>query len=66
MIIEETSLPGLLVLSPRRFGDARGWFSEVWNKQVLAQHAINYDFVQDNHSRSVKGTLRGLRMSLKL
>ena len=50
MIIEETSLPGLLVLSPRRFGDARGWFSEVWNKQVLAQHAIHYDFVQDNHS----------------
>ena len=61
MIIEETSLPGLLVLSPRRFGDARGWFSEVWNKQVLAQHAINYDFVQDNHSYSRDvGTCRGL------
>ena len=61
MIIEETSLPGLLVLTPRRFGDARGWFSEVWNKQVLAQNGIDYDFVQDNHSYSRDvGTIRNL------
>lgn len=61
MIIEETSLPGLLVLTPRRFGDARGWFSEVWNKQVLAQNGIDYHFVQDNHSYSRDvGTIRGL------
>ena len=61
MQIEKTSLPGVLILTPRRFGDARGWFSEVWNKQVLAAHGITYDFVQDNHSYSRDtGTVRGL------
>ena len=61
MQIEKTSLPDVLILTPRRFGDARGWFSEVWNKQVLAAHGITYDFVQDNHSYSRDmGTVRGL------
>ena len=61
MQIEKTSLPDVLILTPRRFGDARGWFSEVWNKQVLADHGITYDFVQDNHSYSRDvGTVRGL------
>jgi len=61
MNIEETSLPGLLILTPRRFGDARGWFSEVWNKETLAGFGITYDFVQDNHSYSRDvGTVRGL------
>ncbi|WP_284163838.1 dTDP-4-dehydrorhamnose 3,5-epimerase [Frigidibacter sp. SD6-1] len=61
MQIEETPLSGCLVLTPRRFGDARGWFSEVWNKQTLAANGIHYDFVQDNHSSSSEvGTVRGL------
>ncbi|MGC1488551.1 MAG: dTDP-4-dehydrorhamnose 3,5-epimerase family protein, partial [Albidovulum sp.] len=61
MTIEETSLPGVMILTPRRFGDARGWFSEVWNQQTLAAAGIHYDFVQDNHSYSRDvGTVRGL------
>ncbi|OYX42148.1 MAG: dTDP-4-dehydrorhamnose 3,5-epimerase [Rhodobacterales bacterium 32-67-9] len=61
MLIEETRLPGVLILTPRRFGDARGWFSEVWNRQVLAGAGIEVDFVQDNHSHSRDvGTVRGL------
>ncbi|MEM6635176.1 MAG: dTDP-4-dehydrorhamnose 3,5-epimerase [Pseudomonadota bacterium] len=61
MEIEKTDLPGVVVLTPRRFGDARGYFSEVWNKATLAQHGINLDFVQDNHSYSKdKAVLRGL------
>lgn len=61
MRIEETSLPGLLILTPRRFGDARGFFSESWNRRVLAGHGIALDFVQDNTSLSVAaGTVRGL------
>lgn len=61
MQIEETPLSGVLILTPRRFGDARGWFSEVWNKETLAKAGIAYDFVQDNHSYSAEvGTVRGL------
>jgi len=59
--VEETNIPGLLVLTPRRFGDARGFFCESWNKQQLSQHGLDYDFVQDNHSLSAQvGTVRGL------
>ncbi|WP_323780181.1 dTDP-4-dehydrorhamnose 3,5-epimerase [Leisingera sp.] len=61
MQIDETGLPGLKVLTPARFGDARGFFSESWNRQRLAAHGIDLDFVQDNHSVSAQtGTLRGL------
>lgn len=61
MRIETTSIPGLLVLTPKRFGDDRGFFSESWNRQVLAGHGIELDFVQDNHSVSAQsGTIRGL------
>lgn len=61
MQIEEAPLPGVLILTPRRFGDARGWFSEVWNKETLAKRGIACDFVQDNHSYSRDmGTVRGL------
>ena len=62
MQIEKTPLAGVLLLVPRRFGDARGFFSESWNRQTL--HAAGLDlpeFVQDNHSMSAAvGTLRGL------
>jgi len=61
MLIEETPLPGVKILTPNRFGDARGFFSESWNKRLLADHGIELDFVQDNHSMSAQvGTLRGL------
>ena len=61
MEIQETKLPGVLILIPRRFGDDRGFFSEVWNKDTLASHGIELDFVQDNHSLSAdQGTVRGL------
>lgn len=61
MQIEKTALPGVLILTPKRFGDARGFFSESWNRQTLADHGIALDFLQDNHSVSAApGTLRGL------
>jgi len=61
MQIDETDLAGVLVLTPRRFSDDRGWFSETWNREMLARAGIGLDFVQDNHSCSArKGTLRGL------
>ena len=61
MQIDETTLPGVLILTPRRFGDARGFFAESWNRQTLADHGIALDFVQDNHSLSERaGTVRGL------
>lgn len=61
MKIEETGLPGLMVLTPARYGDARGFFSESWSRQRMLEHGIDLDFVQDNHSLSVApGILRGL------
>lgn len=59
--VEQTPLPGLMILTPRRFGDSRGFFSESWNARVMADAGIDYRFVQDNHSLSQEtGTLRGL------
>ena len=62
MRIEETALPGVLVLTPARFGDDRGFFSETWNRRTLEETGVDLpEFVQDNHSLSAKkGTLRGL------
>ncbi|MAY86045.1 MAG: dTDP-4-dehydrorhamnose 3,5-epimerase [Pseudooceanicola sp.] len=61
MQIETTALDGVLVLTPRRFGDARGFFSESWNRKTLADKGITLDFVQDNHSVSAAvNTVRGL------
>ena len=61
MKIQETALSGVLVLTPARHGDHRGYFSETWNKKTLASHGIDIDFVQDNQSLSAqKYTLRGL------
>ena len=61
MHIKKTPLPGVLILTPARFGDARGFFSESWNKARLAEHGITSEFVQDNHSLSAAvGTVRGL------
>jgi dTDP-4-dehydrorhamnose 3,5-epimerase len=61
MQVEATELPGLMIVTPQRFGDARGWFSETWNAQRMAEAGLSIDWVQDNHSMSGKaGTLRGL------
>ena len=61
MEIEKTALEGVLILTPRRFGDDRGFFCESWNKTRMAEAGLDYDFVQDNHSLSMTvGTLRGL------
>jgi len=62
MKIEETRLPEVLVITPRRFEDARGWFCETWSREALAEVGLNSpDFVQDNHSFSGPlHTLRGL------
>ena len=61
MNFQPTRLPEVILLPPRRFGDARGWFTETWNKRTLAQGGIAAEFVQDNHSMSADvGTLRGL------
>lgn len=62
MQIEQTSLPGVLIITPHRHGDARGFFSESWNRQALMQAGVELpEFVQDNHSISAaSGTLRGM------
>ena len=60
MNIVETALPGALIIEPRVFGDARGFFMETWNAKVFAEAGLDLAFVQDNHSRSQKGVLRGL------
>ena len=61
MQIDPTDIPGLVVLTPARFGDARGYFSESWNAQRMSAAGLDYAFVQDNHSMSAqRGTLRGL------
>lgn len=62
MEIRELSLPGLFLLTPKRHGDHRGFFSESWNRRTLEQAGLFLpDFVQDNHSLSrERGTVRGL------
>lgn len=60
MKVEKTKLDGVLVLTPETFADDRGFFLESFNKEKYAKVGINFDFVQDNHSRSSKGVLRGL------
>ena len=61
MKVTATALPDVLLIEPARFGDNRGFFSESWNKERMAEHGISVDFVQDNHSlSSAVGTVRGL------
>lgn len=59
--ITPLALPEVLIITPRRHGDARGWFSETWSRPVLAKAGIDLDFVQDNQAFSARrGTVRGL------
>ncbi|WP_431282430.1 dTDP-4-dehydrorhamnose 3,5-epimerase [Humitalea sp. 24SJ18S-53] len=61
MKIERLAIPEVLLLEPKRFGDERGFFSEVWKRKPLADLGVDVDFVQDNHSLSAeRGVVRGL------
>ncbi len=60
MNVVETRLPGVLVIEPKVFGDARGFFMETWNRRRYEEFGVPTDFVQDNLSYSEKGVLRGL------
>jgi dTDP-4-dehydrorhamnose 3,5-epimerase len=61
MQVEHTPLPGLMLITPARFGDYRGFFSESYSAKALSDHGIHIHFVQDNHSlSSTVGTIRGL------
>lgn len=61
MQIEETALSGVLLITPRRFGDHRGFFSESYSRKAMAEAGVEIDFCQDNHSLSAQvGTVRGL------
>jgi len=62
--IADTPLPGVKLIEPRVFGDDRGFFLESWNSKTFAEAGLDLDFVQDNHSRSAKGVLRGLHYQL--
>lgn len=64
MQVIATRLPDVVLLEPKVFGDARGFFMESWNRQTFADLGFNLDFVQDNHSRSARGVLRGLHYQL--
>ena len=60
MKVLETVLPGVLIIEPKVFGDARGFFLESYQAERYRQLGIQHTFVQDNHSRSARGVLRGL------
>jgi len=66
MNVIETDLPGVMVIEPKVFGDERGFFYESFNAKAFAEATgVNAQFVQDNHSRSQKGVLRGLHYQLE-
>ncbi len=64
MNVIETAIPEVKLIEPKVFGDDRGFFLETWNKAVYAEHGLPTEFVQDNHSRSARGVLRGLHYQL--
>ncbi|MFW2830595.1 dTDP-4-dehydrorhamnose 3,5-epimerase [Sphingomonas sp. ID0503] len=64
MNIIETALPGVLIIEPKVFGDDRGFFLESWNAKAFADAGLELTFVQDNHSKSAKGVLRGMHYQL--
>ena len=60
-----TKLPDVMIVEPDVYGDSRGFFMETWHADKFAAGGITADFVQDNHSRSSKGVLRGLHYQIK-
>ena len=65
MEVVATQHPEVLLLRPKVFGDARGFFFESYNRKAFAEVGIDAEFVQDNHSRSAKGVLRGLHYQIR-
>jgi dTDP-4-dehydrorhamnose 3,5-epimerase len=65
MQVTATPLPDVLMIEPRVFEDARGFFFESYNRRAFARAGIDVEFVQDNHSRSVRGVLRGLHYQVE-
>ena len=66
MKVTPTSIPDVLVIEPKVFGDARGFFYESFNQKAFNEATgLNLNFVQDNHSRSSKGVLRGLHYQIQ-
>lgn len=66
MQVLPTEIPGVLLLEPRVFGDARGFFFEAYNRRAFHKATgVDVEFVQDNHSRSTKNVLRGLHYQIR-
>jgi len=65
MKVTPTALPDILLIEPRVFGDARGYFFESYNQRALAEAGVAAEFVQDNHSLSARGVLRGLHYQIE-
>ncbi|MDL0430171.1 dTDP-4-dehydrorhamnose 3,5-epimerase [Marinobacter sp. TBZ242] len=65
MNIIKTTISDVFLIEPKVFGDERGFFMETWNEKAFREAGINAAFVQDNHSRSVKNTLRGLHYQIQ-
>ena len=60
-----SALPDVVIIEPKLFGDARGFFFESWNRRAFAAAGLDVEFVQDNHSRSHRGVLRGLHYQIE-
>jgi dTDP-4-dehydrorhamnose 3,5-epimerase len=65
MQVTPTTLPDVRLIEPKVFGDGRGFFYESWNRRAMSGAGIDADFVQDNHSRSRRGVLRGLHYQIE-
>jgi dTDP-4-dehydrorhamnose 3,5-epimerase len=65
MQLIRTEIPDVCIIEPKVFGDARGFFMESWNRRSFANLGLDLDFVQDNHSRSQQGVLRGLHYQMR-
>ena len=61
----DTELPDVFLIEPKVFGDARGFFMESYNRRTMAELGVAGEFVQDNHSRSARGVLRGLHYQIR-
>lgn len=65
MNIHPAAIRDVLLIDPAVYGDERGFFMETWQRDKFAKAGVDYDFVQDNHSRSSRGTLRGLHYQIR-
>lgn len=65
MKLIDTTIPDVKIIEPDVYGDARGFFLESWNQRSFREMGLNIEFVQDNHSRSSQGILRGLHYQVK-